>query len=223
MDYTKMDDNQILALGRAGEDEATEFLLQKYGYLVKREVRTVYLIGAETEDLAQEGMIGLFKAIRDYSPDKAASFSTFASVCIRRQIQNAITNSNRKKHVPLNSYVSLYMNSEEGDNFMLEERLSTSREEDPEKLLIAREQIEDRNARIKKELSNFEKIRRTPRSTLFPYPPLLRSYKDKQRNNKAQEKQQNHNHQACQYGEVFRVLKQITGLFPKGSRFGKRI
>ena len=85
-----MDDNQILALGRAGEDEATEFLLQKYGYLVKREVRTVYLIGAETEDLAQEGMIGLFKAIRDYSPDKAASFSTFASVCIRRQIQNAI-------------------------------------------------------------------------------------------------------------------------------------
>ena len=107
-----MDDNQILALGRAGEDEATEFLLQKYGYLVKREVRTVYLIGAETEDLAQEGMIGLFKAIRDYSPDKAASFSTFASVCIRRQIQNAITNSNRKKHVPLNSYVSLYMNSE---------------------------------------------------------------------------------------------------------------
>ena len=151
-----MDDNQILALGRAGEDEATEFLLQKYGYLVKREVRTVYLIGAETEDLAQEGMIGLFKAIRDYSPDKAASFSTFASVCIRRQIQNAITNSNRKKHVPLNSYVSLYMNSEEGDNFMLEERLSTSREEDPEKLLIAREQIEDRNARIKKELSKLE-------------------------------------------------------------------
>ena len=101
-------------------------------------------------------MIGLFKAIRDYSPDKAASFSTFASVCIRRQIQNAITNSNRKKHVPLNSYVSLYMNSEEGDNFMLEERLSTSREEDPEKLLIAREQIEDRNARIKKELSKLE-------------------------------------------------------------------
>ena len=156
MDYTKRDDNQILALGRAGEDEATEFLLQKYGYLVKREVRTVYLIGAETEDLAQEGMIGLFKAIRDYSPDKAASFSTFASVCIRRQIQNAITNSNRKKRVPLNSYVSLYMNSEEGDNFMLEERLSTSREEDPEKLLIAREQIEDRNARIKKELSKLE-------------------------------------------------------------------
>ena len=63
-----MDDNQILALGRAGEDEATEFLLQKYGYLVKREVRTVYLIGAETEDLAQEGMIGLFKAIRTRQP-----------------------------------------------------------------------------------------------------------------------------------------------------------
>lgn len=151
-----MDDNEILARGRNHDDDAMEFMLQRYGYLVKREVRTVYLIGAETEDLAQEGMIGLFKAIRDYNPEKDASFATFASVCIRRQIQNAITNSNRKKHVPLNSYVSLYMNSEEGDNFMLEERLTTSREEDPEKLLIAKEQQKDRNERIRKELSRLE-------------------------------------------------------------------
>lgn len=156
MDYSKMDDNEILARGRNHDDDAMEFMLQRYGYLVKREVRTVYLIGAETEDLAQEGMIGLFKAIRDYNPEKDASFATFASVCIRRQIQNAITNSNRKKHVPLNSYVSLYMNSEEGDNFMLEERLTTSREEDPEKLLIAKEQQKDRNERIRKELSRLE-------------------------------------------------------------------
>ena len=151
-----MDDNEILARGRNHDDDAMEFMLQRYGYLVKREVRTVYLIGAETEDLAQEGMIGLFKAIRDYNPEKDAGFATFASVCIRRQIQNAITNSNRKKHVPLNSYVSLYMNSEEGDNFMLEERLTTSREEDPEKLLIAKEQQKDRNERIRKELSRLE-------------------------------------------------------------------
>lgn len=156
MNYTKMDDNQILALVRTGDDEAMEFMLQKYGYLVKREVRTVYLIGAETEDLAQEGMIGLFKAVRDYRPDKATGFATFATLCIRRQIQNAITNSNRKKHVPLNTYVSLYMNVEDSDNFVLEERLESSRQEDPEKLLLAKEQWKDRNERIRKELSKLE-------------------------------------------------------------------
>ena len=157
MDYSKLEDNEIIERIHKHDDDAVEYLLKKYGYLVKREVRTVYLIGAEMDDLSQEGMIGLFKAMRDYQPEKEASFATFASVCIRRQIQNAITNSNRKKHVPLNSYVSLYMNSEEDDNFMLEERLTTSREEDPEKLLIAKEQQKDRNERIRKELSKLEK------------------------------------------------------------------
>jgi RNA polymerase sporulation-specific sigma factor len=157
LDYSKLEDNEIIKRIHKHDDDAVEYLLKKYGYLVKREVRTVYLIGAEMDDLSQEGMIGLFKAMRDYQPEKDTSFVTFASVCIRRQIQNAITNSNRKKHVPLNSYVSLYMNSEEDDNFMLEERLVTSREEDPEKLLIAKEQQKDRNERIQKELSKLEK------------------------------------------------------------------
>ena len=157
MDYSKLEDNEIIERIHKHDDDAVEYLLKKYGYLVKREVRTVYLIGAEMDDLSQEGMIGLFKAMRDYQPEKEASFATFAGVCIRRQIQNAITNSNRKKHVPLNSYVSLYMNSEEDDNFMLEERLVTSREENPEKLLIAKEQQKDRNERIRKELSKLEK------------------------------------------------------------------
>lgn len=156
MDYTKLDDNQIMKRIRNLDDEAMEYMLKKYGYLVKREVRTVYLIGAETEDLTQEGMIGLFKAIRDYDCEKGAGFSTFASVCIRRQIQNAITNSNRKKHVPLNSYVSLYMNTEEEDNFLFQERIVADNQEDPENLLIKKEQQEDRNARIKNELSRME-------------------------------------------------------------------
>ena len=155
-EYQKLADEELIQKLREGDERIMDYILEKYKPLVLRKANAMFLIGGDTDDLIQEGMIGLFKAIRDYSPDKAASFSTFASVCIRRQIQNAITNSNRKKHVPLNSYVSLYMNSEEGDNFMLEERLSTSREEDPEKLLIAREQIEDRNARIKKELSKLE-------------------------------------------------------------------
>lgn len=156
MDYTELDDNQIITKIREQDEEAMEYMLQKYGYLVKREVRTVYLIGAETEDLAQEGMIGLFKAIRDYSCDKGAGFATFARVCIRRQIQNAITNSNRKKHIPLNSYVSLYMNSEEEDNFMLEERLTDAIQSDPEKLMIAEEQRKAWRERIKRELSHLE-------------------------------------------------------------------
>lgn len=156
LDYTKLDDNQIMKRIRNLDDEAMEYMLKKYGYLVKREVRTVYLIGAETEDLTQEGMIGLFKAIRDYDCEKGAGFSTFASVCIRRQIQNAITNSNRKKHVPLNSYVSLYMNTEEEDNFLFQERIVADNQEDPENLLIKKEQQEDRNARIKNELSRME-------------------------------------------------------------------
>ena len=155
-EYQKLADEELIQKLREGDERIMDYILEKDKPLVLRKANAMFLIGGDTDDLIQEGMIGLFKAIRDYSPDKAASFSTFASVCIRRQIQNAITNSNRKKHVPLNSYVSLYMNSEEGDNFMLEERLSTSREEDPEKLLIAREQIEDRNARIKKELSKLE-------------------------------------------------------------------
>lgn len=156
MEYSELTDNEILERIHAHDDDAMEYLLKKYGYLVKREVRTVYLIGAEMDDLSQEGMIGLFKAIRDYKPDRDASFSTFAALCIRRQIQNAITNSNRKKHGPLNSYVSLYMNSEQDDQFMLEERLAENNTAEPEAVVIAREQQEDRAARIARELSKLE-------------------------------------------------------------------
>lgn len=156
MDYSKLEDNEIIERIHMHDDDAVEYLLKKYGYLVKREVRTVYLIGAEVDDLSQEGMIGLFKAIRDYQPDRNAAFPTFATICIRRQIQNAITNSNRKKHGPLNSYVSLYMNSEQDDQFMLEERLAENGQADPEHVVIAREQRQDWEQRIKQELSKME-------------------------------------------------------------------
>lgn len=156
MDYSKLEDNEIIERIHKHDDDAVEYLLKKYGYLVKREVRTVYLIGAEMDDLSQEGMIGLFKAMRDYQPEKEASFATFATICIRRQIQNAITNSNRKKHGPLNSYVSLYMNSEQDDRFMLEERIAENGQADPEHVVIAREQQQDRAERIRRELSKLE-------------------------------------------------------------------
>ena len=151
-----MDDNQILALGRAGEDEATEFLLQKYGYLVKREVRTVYLIGAETEDLAQEGMIGLFKAIRDYRSDREASFFHFAELCINRQLYSAVEASNRKKHVPLNTYVSFYsQTTEEGKS--LAETLLTDQMDDPEQLVIEQENFTAFWEQLREQLSALER------------------------------------------------------------------
>ncbi len=156
-DFNRLDDNEIISRIRRDDEEAMEYMLKKYGFLVKREVRTVYLIGAETEDLTQEGMIGLYKAVRDFQMDKGAVFSTFATLCVRRQIKNAITNSNRKKHAPLNTYVSLYVNAEDPDNAMLEERLISDKQEDPEKLVIAREQQKYLHERIERELSRLEK------------------------------------------------------------------
>lgn len=156
MDYSRLSDNEIILRIHQKDDEAMEYMMQKYGYLVKRETRTAYLIGAETDDLTQEGMIGLFKAIRDYNSDKGASFSTFAVTCIRRQIQNAITSFNRKKHSPLNTYVSFYVNMDDGDSFTLEDVLSDDNASNPETLVIARERMQDLNARMEEELSPLE-------------------------------------------------------------------
>ena len=103
--YPEMTDKELFErLGR-GESEVADFLLEKYKPMVKRQARTLYLIGGENEDLIQEGMIGLFKAVRDYEKDRDASFSTFADLCISRQIYTAVEAGARKKHAPLNHYV----------------------------------------------------------------------------------------------------------------------
>ncbi len=155
-DYSKLTDNEIIEKINAREDGAAEYMMQKYGALVKKEVRTVFLIGAETEDLTQEGMIGLFKAIRDYEPDKGATFLTFATLCIKNQIKSAITASNRKKHTPLNSYISIYGDdAEEGMNVNQLEASKGSY--DPEAIILAREQKFDMMKKIDVKLSNYEK------------------------------------------------------------------
>lgn len=155
-DYSKLTDNEIIEKINAREDGAAEYMMQKYGALVKKEVRTVFLIGAETEDLTQEGMIGLFKAIRDYEPDKGATFLTFATLCIKNQIKSAITASNRKKHTPLNSYISIYGDdAEEGMNVNQLEASKGSY--DPEAIILAREQKFDMMRKIDVKLSNYEK------------------------------------------------------------------
>lgn len=155
-DYSHLSDNEIIAKIAAREDGAVEYMMQKYGPLVKKEVRTVFLIGAEAEDLTQEGMIGLFKAIRDYEPDKGASFSTFATICVRNQIKSAISASNRKKHTPLNTYISIYAEINE-DGIPLLELESHREDSNPEDLVIAKERKSDLMKKIESELSKYEK------------------------------------------------------------------
>ncbi|MDE6025764.1 MAG: sigma-70 family RNA polymerase sigma factor [Lachnospiraceae bacterium] len=157
MDYSSQSDNEIIKRISAGDDDAMEYMMKKYGGLVKKEIRTVYIIGAETEDLAQEGMIGLFKAIKDFEPDKGASFPTFATLCIKRQIKTAITASNRQKHKPLNTYISIYAELDEKGTQLGEDIADTKDAANPEKLVLVRERNNVLNERIESELSSLER------------------------------------------------------------------
>ena len=157
LNYNELDDEQLIELIHDNDADAMEYMLKKHGSIVKKETRAVYIIGAEAEDLAQEGMIGLFKAIRDYEPGKGAMFSTFATLCIRRQLQTAINNSNRKKHSPLNTYISIY--DEVGENGM---QLFADMEDckdgvNPEEVVIKREQMGALASMIKTKLSKYER------------------------------------------------------------------
>lgn len=157
INYDALSDNEIIERIANKDDDAIEYMMKKYGSIVKREVRTVYIIGAETEDLMQEGMIGLFKAIRDFESDKGAVFSTFATLCVRRQIKTAINNSNRKKHIPLNTYISIYAENDEY-GYEIEDNLESENEEsNPENMVLAKEQSRVLNELIENRLSSFEK------------------------------------------------------------------
>ena len=111
---TEPTDEELISAYRSGDAGALDLLMNKYRNLVKREMREMFIIGADAEDLMQEGMIGLFKAVQDYDAAKNSSFYTFAAICVKRQIYKAVTMSNRLKHGPLNGYVSFYANEEEG-------------------------------------------------------------------------------------------------------------
>ena len=147
--YDQYSDEELISMLRGGESEVSDYLMEKYKEFVRKKARTMYLMGGETDDLIQEGMIGLFKAIQNYQPDKDASFRTFAGLCIDRQLYSAIQNSNRQKHIPLNSYVSL---SEEEEADVLESTWS----EDPEAIIIDRESTTALEDEIRKVLSPME-------------------------------------------------------------------
>jgi RNA polymerase sporulation-specific sigma factor len=140
--YTEMTDEEIVDLAQQGDQYAIEFLVDKYKNFVRAKARSYFLIGADKEDIIQEGMIGLFKAIRDYRLDKLTSFRAFAELCITRQIITAIKTATRQKHIPLNSYVSLNkpIYDEESDRTLID-ILSTNKITNPEDIIISREEF----------------------------------------------------------------------------------
>lgn len=153
MPYEAFSDEELIEKLRQGEDDITDYILEKYKPLVRKKTNAMYLIGGETEDLIQEGMIGLFKAIRDYKPDKDASFYHFAELCINRQLYSVLEASNRKKHQPLNSYISL---SEQEHPDAVAAELLVDKESGPEQTVIEQEVWEEYKKRLAQKLSRME-------------------------------------------------------------------
>ena len=153
MPYEAFSDEELIEKLRQGENDITDYILEKYKPLVRKKTNAMYLIGGETEDLIQEGMIGLFKAIRDYRPDKDASFYHFAELCINRQLYSALEASNRKKHQPLNSYISL---SDQDNQGAVAAELLVDQERGPEQMVIEQELWVEYKKRLEQNLSKME-------------------------------------------------------------------
>lgn len=156
--YKEMSDEGLVDIAKSGDKNALEYLINKYKELVNMKVSKYFIIGAEKEDIVQEGLIGLYKAVKSYSPDKQNSFKTFANMCIERQLITAIKSSNRQKHMPLNSYLSLnesaYENDEETSLF---DTFNSHQIEDPLDTITKQEYYKSVEIAIDKSLSDFEK------------------------------------------------------------------
>ena len=159
--YENRKDEELITELREGNSDVMDYLMDKYKNLVRSKAKSMYILGADTEDLIQEGMIGLFKAVRDYDFGRDAGFYTFAELCISRQIYTAVQASGRKKHMPLNTYISFYStvtdeNDENGTTVNLENVLE-SEQGSPEQKLIDRENVEYIEQIIQSQLSNMER------------------------------------------------------------------
>lgn len=156
-EYEGKTDEEVVTEAKDGDSIALEYLINKYRNFVKAKARSYFLIGADREDIIQEGMIGLYKAIRDFKGDKLSSFRAFAELCITRQIITAIKTATRQKHIPLNSYVSLNkpIYDEDSDRTLLD-IISGTKVTDPEELMINREEYHDIEFKIGEILSDLE-------------------------------------------------------------------
>ncbi|NMA65148.1 MAG: RNA polymerase sporulation sigma factor SigH [Clostridiaceae bacterium] len=157
-DYTDMDDEDVIVYARSGCIRGMEYLIEKYKPLVRAKARSYFLVGADREDIVQEGMIGLFKAVRDYNDDKNIPFRAFADMCVTRQIITAVKTATRQKHMPLNSYISLnkkIFNDESSKEFS--EVIQEISVANPEELVISKEEHDVIENRIMELLSPFER------------------------------------------------------------------
>lgn len=152
------DDDALIELVHQGDSEVLDYLIQKYRNFVRAKARTYFLIGADKEDIVQEGMIGLYKAIRDFKGDKLSSFKAFAELCITRQIITAIKTATRQKHIPLNSYISLDkpIYDDESDRTLMDV-ISGAKVLDPEELIINKEEFDDIEVKMADLLSDLER------------------------------------------------------------------
>lgn len=158
--YETMTDEQLIRALRDGERGVMDFIMVKYKSMVRKKARAMFLLGGENEDLIQEGMIGLIKAVRDYDAALGASFASFAELCVSRQMYSAIEASRRKKHLPLNSYISLYEEGEtedDGRNVPLIDTIESEGESDPEAIYFGKEYTEAFVEQLKERLSPLEK------------------------------------------------------------------
>lgn len=159
-DYSTCTDEELILRLREGEEAIMDYIMNKYKNLVRKHARNMYILGAEEQDLIQEGMIGLFRAIKDYDSGRDASFFTFADLCISRKMYNAIEASKREKHTPLNNYISLYASNDDDNKdgkTMFMDLLSAGEISNPENLLIDRENVQRIEMLVEQELSSFEK------------------------------------------------------------------
>ena len=155
--FEDMADETVVELAGNGDMNAQEYLINKYKNFVRAKARTYFLLGGDKEDLIQEGMIGMYKAIRDYRPDKLSSFRAFAELCITRQIITAIKTATRQKHIPLNSYVSLNkpIYDEDSDRTLLDV-ITGTKITDPEELIISQEEFDNIEEKMGELLSSLE-------------------------------------------------------------------
>ncbi|MGP4062968.1 RNA polymerase sporulation sigma factor SigH [Halobacillus sp. H74] len=158
LDLSQLDDEAVVELINQGQVQALDYLINKYKNFVRAKARTYFLIGADREDIVQEGMIGLYKAIRDYREGKLSSFKAFAELCVTRQIITAIKTATRQKHIPLNSYVSLDkpIYDEESDRTLLDV-IGGSKSIDPQELIVNKEKFSDMEEKMSELLSDLEK------------------------------------------------------------------
>ena len=156
-EYQNQTDEILIEQLRSGQEQITDYIMDKYKNLVRKRANAMFLMGGDTDDLIQEGMIGLFKAIRDYRMEKDVSFYHFADLCITRQIYHAVEASLRKKHQPLNTYISLNAQMGQESEDTLQDLLESVENPNPEQLLIDQENANDIQEKLYKNLSKFER------------------------------------------------------------------